>query len=94
MGAKRRKRQEAPIISFKEISYMTLDERIKDVEDRNVKINEDIKALAGQRSEIDSKIQALRDEALKTLGEHKALIAMRDSEAGGPGNGKATATEN
>ena len=59
---------------------MTLDERITDVEARNVKINEDIKSLAGQRSDIDSKIQALRDAALKTIGEHDVLIAMRDAE--------------
>ena len=60
---------------------MTLDERIKDVEARNVKINEELKTLSERRAEIDRQMSALRDEAIKTVGEHKALVELRAEEA-------------
>jgi uncharacterized coiled-coil DUF342 family protein len=59
---------------------MNLDERIKDVEARNVKINEEIKTLGERRAEIDRQMSALRDEAIKTIGEHKALVEMKADE--------------
>lgn len=60
---------------------MTLDERIKDAEARNVKINEDIKTLGDRRRVLDSQITALRDEALKTVGEYNALTALKEEMA-------------
>lgn len=67
--------------SFKEFTQMKdVEAKIKDVEARNAKVNEDIKVLGEKRAEIDRQIQGLRDEAIRQQGEYKALVDMRDAE--------------
>ncbi len=60
---------------------MTLDERIKDVETRNTKIIDEMKSLESQRAEINGRLSTLRDEAIKTTGEHKALLEIKATES-------------
>lgn len=59
---------------------MDIEAKIKEVEARNVKTIEDIKALGEKRAEIDRQIQGLRDEAIAQKGEYKALVELRDPE--------------
>ncbi|MCK9597895.1 MAG: hypothetical protein M0R06_02570 [Sphaerochaeta sp.] len=59
---------------------MDLRERLKDVEERNRKFNEEIKLLAEKRTEIDKRISALRDEAIRQTGEFAALTALLEEE--------------
>ncbi len=59
---------------------MDIEAKIKDVEGRNAKTNEDIKVLGEKRAEIDRQIQGLRDEAIRQQGEYKALTDLRDAE--------------
>ena len=59
---------------------MELEEKIKEVEDRNAKLNEDIKVLVEQRAEIDRKIAALREEAIRQQGEYRAYKALLDGK--------------
>ena len=59
---------------------MDIEAKIKEVEARNAKTVEDIKALGEKRAEIDRQIQGLRDEAIAQKGEYKALMELKDSE--------------
>jgi predicted nuclease with TOPRIM domain len=55
---------------------LDVTEKIKEVEERNAKLNEELKALVEQRADIDRKIAALREEGIRQQGEYKALKAL------------------
>jgi predicted nucleic acid-binding Zn-ribbon protein len=66
---------------MKEIGkMMDLEAKIKEVEDRNAKLNGDLKVFVEQRAEIDRKIGVLREEGIRQQGEYKALKALSEPE--------------
>ena len=57
-----------------------IEDLIKEVEDKNAKLNEEVKSLTEKRGELDRQIAALREEAIRQQGEYRALTSLLEKE--------------